>query len=397
MSSPEGGQPPAHDSGHLHGHVHAHGSHDAGHAGHDHDHHDPPRVRAEAAPPSTGPSRRHGEFTAGEARQAKGLATVLVIVAGFFGFELLGALVAHSVVLEADALHLLMDVLALAVSLVAMRVAVRRPTPRFTFGMRRAEPVAGIFNAMLVLAATAEILREAIEELHGGGEPRAGIMLVVAVAALVVNGISAWLLHGVLHEHGHDHAHAHGHDHDHADEHARAASVATSAREPGAPAAGAPKKARGHSLNLRGVWLHLLGDALGSVAALVAAIVIKLGGPVTIDAIASFVVAAILLFSAVRVVRDATLVLLEAAPVHIPVGAVREVILAFPGIAEVHALHIWTLGAGHDAITAHVRASAPDPTLARKLSLSLREAFEAEYVTVQVESREEECTVVEGD
>ncbi len=107
--------------------------------------------------------------------------------------------------------------------------------------------------------------------------------------------------------------------------------------------------------------------------------------------------AAILLFSAVRVVRDATLVLLEAAPVHIPVGAVREVILAFPGIAEVHDLHVWTLGAGHDAITAHVRASAPDPTLARKLSLSLREAFEAEYVTVQVESREEECAIVEGD
>ncbi len=96
-------------------------------------------------------------------------------------------------------------------------------------------------------------------------------------------------------------------------------------------------------------------------------------------------------------IRDATLVLLEAAPVHIPVGAVREVILAFPGIAEVHDLHVWTLGAGHDAITAHVRAVAPDPTVARKLSNALREAFETEYVTVQVEAREEECAVVEKD
>jgi len=263
--------------------------------------------------------------------------------------------------------------------LVAMRVAVRRPTPRFTFGMRRAEPVAGIFNAMLVLAATVEIVREAVVELHGGGEPRAGIMLVVAVAALIVNGISAWLLHGVLHDHGHADGHSHAHDDDHPH-----------------PAAN-PGKARGHSLNLRGVWLHLLGDALGSLAALVAAIVIKLGGPVTIDAIASFLVAAILLFSALRVVRDATLVLLEAAPLHLPVGAVREVIVAFPGIAEVHDLHVWTLGAGHDAITAHVRATEPDPTIARRLSTALRAAFETEYVTVQVESREEPCVVEPDD
>jgi cation diffusion facilitator family transporter len=284
-------------------------------------------------------------------------------VSVFFGFELAGALVARSVVLEADALHLLMDVLALAVSLVAMRIAVRRPTPRFTFGMRRAEPVAGIFNAMLVLGATVEIVREAVSELHGGGEPRAGIMLIVAVAALFVNGISAWLLHGVLHDHGHDHAH----DHDHA-----------------------PSE-HGHSLNLRGAWLHLLGDALGSVAALVAGVVIKLGGPVAIDAVASFVVAAILVFSALRVIRDATLVLLEAAPLHVPVGAVREVILAFGGIAEVHDLHVWTLGAGHDAISAHVRASVAEPTIARRLSRALREKFGTEYVTVQVEAPEEPC------
>jgi cation diffusion facilitator family transporter len=229
-----------------------------------------------------------------------------------------------------------------------------------------------------VLAATAEIVREAIEELHGVAEPRAGIMLVVAAAALVVNGISAWLLHGVLHDHS-GHGHGHAHDHAHAD----------------APAK--TTKARGHTLNLRGAWLHLLGDALGSVAALVAAIVIKLGGPVTIDAFASFAVAAILFFSAFRVVRDASLVLLEAAPLHAPVGAVREVILAFPGVAEVHDLHVWTLGAGHDAITAHVRSTDADATLAGRLSRALRVAFETEYVTVQVEGVEGGEACAAGD
>ncbi len=358
----------AHDHEHGHHHDHDHG-HDHGHDhDHDHDHDEAPRAAGIATP----------TFTAGERRQAKGLATVLAIVSVFFGFELAGALVARSVVLEADALHLLMDVLALAVSLVAMRVAVRRPTPRFTFGMRRAEPVAGIFNAMLVLAATVEIVHEGVVELKGGGEPRPGIMLIVAVAALFVNGLSAWLLHGVLHDHGHDHGHAHD-EADHAHD------------------AGSTRRTHGHSLNLRGAWLHLLGDALGAVAALVAGIVIKMGGPVAVDALASFVVAAILVFSAARVVRDATLVLLEAAPLHAPVGAVREVILAFDGIAQVHDLHVWTLGAGHDAITAHVRARGSDPTIARRLSQALREKFATEYVTVQVESPEEECALVKED
>ena len=114
------------------------------------------------------------------------------------------------------------------------------------------------------------------------------------------------------------------------------------------------------------------------------------------DAFASFVVAAILVGAVVRLIRDASLVLLEAAPVHLPVGAVREVILAFPGITAVHDLHVWTLGAGHDAITTHVRASTTDATIARRLSKELRETFETEYVTVQVESAEEECAG-EGD
>jgi cobalt-zinc-cadmium efflux system protein len=363
----------SHDDEHDHRHDHPHGHDDA------HDHasghgHAPEPSSGHPHPRGDSPARPlHGTFTAREARQAKRLAMVLGLITVFFFFELTGALYARSVVLKADALHLLMDVLALAMSLLAMRIAVRRPTPRFTFGMRRAEPVAAIFNAMLVLAATTEIVREGLAELHGTGEPRAAIMLVVAAGALVVNGISAWLLHGVLHDHGHDHGDGHAHDH------------------------GAPRKAHGHTLNLRGAWLHLLGDALGSVAALVAAVVIQMGGSVSVDAFASFVVAAILVLAAYRVVRDATLVLLEAAPVHLPVGVVREVILAFPGIAEVHDLHVWTLGAGHDAITAHVRGAAPDPTLARRLSKKLRAAFETEYVTVQVESREEECVGEESE
>jgi cation diffusion facilitator family transporter len=327
---------------------------------------------AHAHPDDHAPESHAGSFTVGEARQAKRLFIVLVTIALFFVAELGGAIAARSEVLKVDALHLLMDVFALGMSLVAMRLAVRRPTARFTFGLRRAEPVAALFNAVLVIVATAGIVREGIEGLRTGSEaPNAGIMLYVAMGALLVNGISAWLIHGAIH-HSHDgHAHAHAH-HDPEHEH------------------GAKKKVHGHAMNLRGAWLHLLGDTLGSLAALAAAIVIRAGGPPSVDPLASFLVAAILLAGAFRLIRDATLVLLEAAPQHLPVGAVRNVVAAFPGVAHVHDLHVWTLGAGHDAITVHVQAR-PDATLARRLSDRLRARFDVEYVTVQVEAVDEAC------
>ena len=340
-------------------------------------------------------------FTPQERAQARRLSLVLALIAAFFVVELAGALAARSVVLQADALHLLMDVLALAMSLLAMRVAVRRPTARFTFGMRRAEPVAAIFNGLLVLVATAEIVREALVDLSGHeAKPEAMRMLVVAAAALVVNGISAWLIHGALHSagadgHAHPHAHAHayedfghaepGHaDHGHHEHHEHRAHGSDD-QQPPAHGHGAAKVV-GHSLNLRGAWLHLLGDTLCSLAALVAAVVIWMGGPAAFDPIASLLVAVVLLLGAARLIRDATTVLLEAAPPHLPVGKVRRTILAHAGVAEVHDLHVWTLGAGHDAITAHVRVrEGTPPDLARALSEALRGEYGAEYVTIQVE------------
>jgi cation diffusion facilitator family transporter len=321
----------------------------------------------------------HGAFTPGEARQARRLAMVLALVSGFFVLELAGAIVAESVVLQADALHLLMDVLALGVSLFAMRLAVRRPTPRFTYGLRRAEPVAAIFSAVLVLLTTAGIVFEGIEALHEKTPPRATIMLVVATMALFVNGASAWLLHDAMghsHDHAHDpdnpddhddHDHGHGHGHGH------------------------EGHGKGHALNLRGAWLHLIGDTLGALAALVAALVIRFGGPASADPIASFIVAAILLIGSLRLLRDATLVLLEAAPRHLPVATIREIVAGFPGVTAVHDLHVWTLGAGHDAVTVHVKTQSTDPTLGQRLGERIRSILKVEYVTVQVEAPGEPC------
>src|SRR5208283_1910638 len=148
-----------------------------------------------------------------------------------------------------------------------------------------------------VLATTAGIVFEGIGALHEHSPPRVGIMLVVAILALFVNGLSAWLLHDSL---GHSHDHGHAHDADNPDDHA------------GKPHA-AHGKAKGHALNLRGAWLHLLGDALGAVAL-------------------------ILLAGSLRLLRDAVLVLLEASPKHLQVASIRSVIAAFPGVVDFHDL-----------------------------------------------------------
>ena len=137
--------------------------------------------------------------------------------------------------------------------------------------------------------------------------------------------------------------------------------------------------------------MHLLGDSLGSVAALVAAIVIHFHGPVQADPIASFLVAVILVVGAIRLLRDALLVLLEAAPPHLDVDQIRTIIAAEPGVVDVHDMHVWSLGAGHDAIVVHVHADDAHPMLGHDISKRLRKLFDVEYVTVQIEGATEAC------
>ena len=287
---------------------------------------------------------------------------MLIIVSAFFAFEFVGAIVAQSDVLRAEALHLLMDVAVLGTAAIAMRLAVRRPTERFTYGLRRIEPFVAFLNGLLVLLACAHIVHEGIESLEEGASPRADVMLYVATAALIVNGLSAWLIHGALEERHGEHGH-----HDHV------------------------SHGHGHALNLRGALLHLIGDALGSLAALIAALLIRFGASPLVDPIGSFVVAAILVVAALRLLKDAALVLLEAAPRHIPVEKVRGRVLATPGVLELHDLHVWSLGGGHDAITVHVRGRAGERGLGGRIEHALREAFGVEYVTVQVEEAGEAC------
>jgi cobalt-zinc-cadmium efflux system protein len=372
--------PDANGKSHGHAHDHDHDGHEHAH-GHDHDHdHDHVEGHRHSDSPVKKAPRDKAETDAAtaatERRQARRLLLVLLVIAAFFVVELLGAKAARSDVLEADAYHLLMDVFALAISLGAMRLATRRPSPRFTFGLRRVEPLAALVNGVMVFGVVIELVRDSMQHLADPTMPRSNIMLIVATAALVVNGFSAWILHGAMHGHaGHSHSHA---AHSHAP--ALAAAPASADEDEGHHA-----DAHAHHLNLRGAWLHLLGDALGSFAAFIAGVAIKYGASPIVDPLASFLVVAILVIGALRLVRDAGLVLLDAAPPRLPVARVRKVVLAHPGVVQVHALHVWSLGTGHDAVTVHVTADGVDPDLGTRLGDVLRSKFEAEYVTVQVE------------
>jgi cobalt-zinc-cadmium efflux system protein len=318
-------------------------------------------------------SEAHGDearqFTHAEAHQARRLGLVLGLTAVFVTLELAGAIAAKSQVLLADAVHLLLDVVALALSIGAMRLAIRAPTDRFTFGLRRVEPLVAVLNAGLVLAASWAIVNEAASDLASTTAPRPTLMLIVATAALFVHGVSAWLIHDAL-EHGgrEDHAHHAHHEHGHADH-------------------GHVHRHHGHALNLRGVWLHLVGDTLGAVAAVVAAVVIRLGGPAVVDPLGGILVALLLVAGALKLLRDASLVLLDAAPLHLPTRVVRELVLAEAGVTGIVHLRVWTLGAGHDAVAVKVRAAREDAGLADRVGHRLRHELGVELVTVEV-SRE---------
>lgn len=375
------------------------------------------------------------------------LVLVLVLTASFGVVEAGAGFVARSETLKADALHLAMDVSAIVLALVASHLAGRPSTSRFPFGLSRAEPLAALVNGALVLLGTVAIARNAILALtghevdHDGHDhgPRTGIMMGVAVGALVINGISALILHrgahahlhhGHAHGHGHDHGHDHDHDdcdhehhdhakdgghggHDHHDHHGH-----DHAKDGGhgghdhhdhdhAKDAGHGGHDHGHghdhakdhhghghhaehpeeheeaALNLRGALLHVLGDALGGFAALVAGAAIHFGAPAAIDPIASLVIAVLLFVGSLRLMRDAAVVLLDAAPRHLALDRVKKAALAVPGVGEVLSVHTWSLGGGKDAVALRLRGEGSD--LGDRVGKVLEDRFDVEHVWVHVE------------
>jgi cobalt-zinc-cadmium efflux system protein len=281
----------------------------------------------------------HGSAAGGRRR----LLIVLALTASYMVAEAAGGWVTGSLALMADAGHMLTDVAALALALTAAWFGSRPATPSKTFGYYRLEILAAFVNGVALVLISLYIFYEAYRRWF---EPQAiergGLMIAVATGGLVVNLVCAWLLHA---------------DHE-------------------------------HDLNVRGAWLHILGDALGSVGAITAGVLMSVYGWYAADPLFSALIAVLIIWSSWNLIREATNVLLEGTPAHINLAAVEEVIRATDGVEDVHDLHVWTITSGREALSAHVvhAETISPPEVLRTLRAKLHDRFGVDHLTIQMET-----------
>jgi cobalt-zinc-cadmium efflux system protein len=284
-----------------------------------------------------GHAHDHGERSANEKR----LLATFVLVTIYMVAEFVGGWLANSLALLADAGHMLSDAASLALSLFALWIARKPPTDEQTFGYYRAEILAALVNGTTLGAMSIYIFYEAYQRI---GEPPAvqgPLMMAVAVGGLFINLAGLWILHGGADD----------------------------------------------NLNVRGAWLHVLGDTLGSVGAIVAGGLIWQFGWNWVDPVASVIIGVLILYSSWELLKETVAVLMQAAPGHIDVDEVRNTMMAVEGVEEVHDLHVWSITSGMVSMSAHVVVDGLDDytTCLETLRNTLDDEFDITHTTIQVE------------
>ncbi len=285
----------------------------------------------------------HDKHAPTERAERRPLAIALAITAIFLIVEVVGGLLTGSLALLADAGHMLTDVAALALALGAIWLARRPATPARSFGYLRAEVLAALVNAAALIVVSLSIFWEAFRRVGDPPHVDSGPMLAVAVAGLVANAASAWVL--------------------------------------------ARGGRRQHSLNARGAFLHVVGDMLGSAGAIVAALVMLVTGWYLADPLLSAGIGLLVLWSAWLLLRESVDVLLEATPAGVDPADVRAALGGIEGIEGVHDLHVWTVTSGLIALSAHVEVAAGSDwdRLLPEASDLLAERFGIGHITLQPE------------
>ncbi len=312
---------------------------------------------------------------AGDARRLK---IALGLIVAFMVCEIVVAILSSSLALLSDAAHMLTDAAALALALIAIRLASRPAAGRMTFGLGRAEILSAQANGLTMLVLALMVIYGAVRHLISPPDVHGWPVLFVALTGIAVNIAATWTLGGEHPGHlGHDHeGHAHGHDlgsHDHsADGH-----------DHGATGYEQPKR----SLNMEGSYQHLLTDLFGFIATAVAATVIIATGFNRADAIASLLIAAIMLHSSWGLLKASGMVMMEGAPTGLDPEQIGMVMAAYPGVDEVHDLHVWEVTSGFPALSAHVVVDCGHDCheVRRVLAQLLEERFGVSHSTLQVE------------
>jgi cobalt-zinc-cadmium efflux system protein len=286
--------------------------------------------------------------------------TSLILIA-----EIVGGIISGSLALLSDAAHVFMDVFALALSFIALRLAMRPPDDRHSFGWHRTEVVAALINGSSLVIISIGIWIEAVKRWQNPVEIRSFEMGVIAIIGLVVNILVAIILGGQ--SHGHSHSHNDGHNHER---------VSTPV-----------KKER--NLNVQSAFLHVIGDAISSVGVIVAAILIRYTGANWLDPLISILIGVIIFTSAFRILRKSLHILLEGVPTGLSVKHINERINSIPTVDAVHDLHIWNLGSEQISLSAHVILK-PDSQLLGAVVMDeikklLMDEFQIAHTTVQFE------------
>ncbi|WP_334074639.1 MULTISPECIES: cation diffusion facilitator family transporter [Paenibacillus] len=307
--------------------MHNHSHH--GHQHHGHDHHG-----------------HHGHHHHDHAREGnkKGLAIALSITFGIMFLEFFGGLITNSLALLSDSGHMLSDASALALSLVALWFSSKPASAKRTFGFHRFEILTALFNGIVLFIIAGFIVWEAVQRFNSPPEVASGSMMLIAAVGLLANVGSAIAL-------------------------MRKGDVK-------------------NNLNLRSAYIHVLGDALGSVGAILAGIVMMVFKWYLADPIISILVALLILKSAWGVISHTIHILMEGTPAAIDQGEVKEALLAIEGVQDVHDLHIWTITSGFDSLSCHVlvRDGEDNQIILQKAIHILEERFHIEHSTIQVET-----------
>ncbi len=269
------------------------------------------------------------------------LKLALALIGGFMVVEVVAGIVASSLALLSDAAHMLTDAGALALALVAMRLAERPARGAMTYGLKRAEILSAQLNGATLLALALFIVYEGVRRLIDPPEVEGAAVLAVALAGVVVNLAATWTL----------------------------------------------ARANRRSLNVEGAYRHIVTDLLAFLGTAVAGAVVLLTGFARADGIAALVVAAIMAWAAYGLLRDSGRVLLEAAPRGLEAEPIGRAMASLPAVTEVHDLHVWEVTSGFPALAAHVVVEPDDDCHAtrRALQRMLQERFALDHVTLQVD------------
>ena len=280
----------------------------------------------------------------------RSLVGAFILIAAFMFVEVVGGIISGSLALLADAGHMLTDAAAIALALTAMHFADRPHSVQRTFGYHRLEILAALVNALALWLIVAWVLFEAYDRFTSVTEIKGGLMLSIGVLGLCVNLLAAWVLH----------------------------------------------RSSAHNVNVEGAFLHVIADLLGSIGVVISGSLIWAFGWTLADPIASVIIAVLILVSSWRLMKKVVHVLLEGTPEHIDVYQLCSKLEAVEGVTLVHDIHVWTISAGNEALTAHVLIDPDYSGDVDGLRLRLRDIvyndFGIGHITLQVEKSLEGCT-----